>query len=75
MNVYTVGLDPITVSYALCERVIERDAKITHFAVHGWWRVIIEGLRFEGGTRREAVQEAALDLQRRIEADGKDGGR
>lgn len=57
------------VSYAMCERVVERDARITHFAAAGWWRVFIDGRVFQGTTRPQAVREAATDLQRRLDKD------
>lgn len=66
-------IDPTAVSYALCERIIERDARITHFAQKGWWRVRIKSRRFEAQTRPAAVHAAARDLQRRLLADLKGG--
>lgn len=57
------------VSYAMCERVVERDGRITHFAVRGWWRVLIDGHHYEGQTRSSAIHDAATCLQRRLTAD------
>lgn len=59
--------DDVSVSYAMCERVVERDARITHFAQTGWWRVRLENRTFAGQTRPDAVALAAIDLQRRLE--------
>ena len=55
------------VSYTMCENIIERDARITHFAQAGWWRVFIEGRVFQGQTRADAIRNAAGDLQRRLD--------
>ena len=59
----------MNVSYAMCERVVKRDAHIRHFVRFGWWRVFLEGRCFQGQTRSAAIGEAATDLQRRLEAD------
>lgn len=57
------------VSYALCEQIVERDARITHFAQRGWWRVTLEGRDFAVQTRAETIQVAASDLRIRLEKD------
>ena len=76
MSPYTVQLNPMEVSYALCERIIERDARTHHFfgGPSGWWRVLIDGRRFEGTTRPQATNLAACDLQYRLSVDVRKGG-
>ncbi len=57
------------VSYAMCKRIVLRDARIQHYPLCGWWSVTLEGREYQGQTKADAVAEAAVVLQLRLDDD------
>lgn len=51
------------VSFTMCQRVVERDARIAGPASDGTWTVTLESHSNTAHSRSKAVREAAEDLQ------------